>query len=235
MYRSLVPVGGSTSGISQTQINQIIARTNALYVEQSGGDTITGETQITVTPTNPNDIVNKTYVDSKVQLYLPLTGGTMTGTLNMGSKPLTGLTNPVNSTDAVNLLYMTNALNAQNNANSLQLSGGTMTGVINMGSKKITNVADPSATGDAVNLSYLQAYSYPITTTDSKYLQLSGGTMTGTLNMGSKTLTGLTAPVNASDAVTLTYLQSNSLSQTQGDARYLLLTCLLYTSPSPRD
>ena len=37
------------------------------------------------------------------------------------------------------------------------------------------------------------------------YLPLTGGTMTGSLNLGSQTLTGLTAPVNASDAATKAY------------------------------
>jgi hypothetical protein len=43
------------------------------------------------------------------------------------------------------------------------------------------------------------------TATLAGYLQLAGGTMTGTLNMGAQTLTNLTTPVNPSDACTKAY------------------------------
>ena len=49
--------------------------------------------QTNVAPTNDNDLANKKYVDSKVGGgdYLPLSGGTMTGDINMGNNDLNGV------------------------------------------------------------------------------------------------------------------------------------------------
>jgi len=75
----------------------------------------------------------------------------------------------------------------------LPLAGGTMTGDINMGTYSITNantatfsnpitVGTPTAAGHAVTSGYL-------TTALASYLALSGGTMTGDINMGTKSIT----------------------------------------------
>ena len=55
-----------------------------MYVEQAGGDSITGQTQITISPTVANDIVNKNYVDTN---FLKLTGGTLTGQTQLTISP----------------------------------------------------------------------------------------------------------------------------------------------------
>lgn len=45
-------------------------------------------------------------------LYLPLTGGTMSGSINMGSNSITSLAAPVNPNDAVTKAYVDNFINA---------------------------------------------------------------------------------------------------------------------------
>lgn len=61
--------------------------------------------QTNVAPTNDNDLANKKYVDSKVGGgdYLPLSGGTMTGDINMGRNDITGVDNIVGGGGTVNI------------------------------------------------------------------------------------------------------------------------------------
>lgn len=61
--------------------------------------------QTNVAPTNDNDLANKKYVDSKVGGgdFLPLSGGTMTGDINMGRNDITGVDNIVGGGGTVNI------------------------------------------------------------------------------------------------------------------------------------
>lgn len=60
--------------------------------------------QTNVTPTNDNDLANKKYVDSKVGGdFLPLSGGTMKGDINMGRNDITGVDNIVGGGGTVNI------------------------------------------------------------------------------------------------------------------------------------
>lgn len=61
--------------------------------------------QTNVAPTNDNDLANKKYVDSKVGGgdFLPLSGGTMGGDINMGRNDITGVDNIVGGGGTVNI------------------------------------------------------------------------------------------------------------------------------------
>lgn len=60
--------------------------------------------QTNVAPTQPNDLANKEYVDSKAGGdFLPLAGGTMKGDINMGRNDITGVDNIVGGGGAVNI------------------------------------------------------------------------------------------------------------------------------------
>ena len=61
--------------------------------------------QTNVAPTNDNDLANKKYVDSKVGGgdFLPLSGGTMKGDINMGRNDITGVDNIVGGGGTVNI------------------------------------------------------------------------------------------------------------------------------------
>jgi hypothetical protein len=86
-----------------------------------------------------------------------------------------------------------------------------------MGNNAITALSSPSASGDAANKGYVD-------TALAGKLSLSGGTMTGALNMGAQSLTNLGTPTNNSDATTKTYVDSalagkqNTVATTTGVA-----------------
>ena len=106
--------------------------------------------------------------------------------------------------------------------NYLPLDGSSsMTGDLNLGSHKITNLATPTLNTDAVNKQYVdiefQAIESEFATALQSYLQLKGGTMQGSLNMGGFSLTNLDSPANASDAATKQYVDSQISGAGQGD------------------
>lgn len=61
--------------------------------------------QTNVSPTQPNDLANKEYVDSKVGSgdFLPLAGGTMKGDIDMGRNDIIGVDNIVGGGGTVNI------------------------------------------------------------------------------------------------------------------------------------
>ena len=108
------------------------------------------------TPKNGADAANKKYVDdaiSGINLsgYLPLSGGTMTGDLNMGTHKVTGLATPTGNTDAATKQYVDNAVSGD----YLPTSGGTMSGNIDMNGNTIQNVKVPVNAQDAANKQYV--------------------------------------------------------------------------------
>ena len=84
--------GGSYSGIVFDGPNKVISAT--AYKIQSS-----------VAPTQPNDLANKEYVDSKARGgdYLPLAGGTMKGDIDMGRNDIIGVDNIVGGGGTVNI------------------------------------------------------------------------------------------------------------------------------------
>lgn len=166
---------------------------------------------------------------------LSLSGGTMTGPINMNSQKITNLANPTANNDATNKIFVDTAfqtLEAEVNQQLLaylQLKGGTMTGILDMGDYRITSLAAPSAGTDAATKQYVDNVVSGLTPTES-YLPLSGGTMTGTLDMGSNRITSLSNPSNTADAATKGYVDTQvssitpGISQSTADGRYLQLT-----------
>src|SRR6218665_459637 len=69
-------------------------------------------------------------------------------------------------------------------ADLVRKTGDTMLGILSAGGYKITNVGAPTISTDAATKGYAD-------TIDQDNLQLSGGTMTGDLNMGGKPVKGL--------------------------------------------
>lgn len=86
-------------------IKSLVAGTNVTLAESGGLITINAALPAgTVGSVNgilPNSSGNVTLTAANVAA-LPISGGTMTGAINMGSNALTGLINPVNDSDAVN-------------------------------------------------------------------------------------------------------------------------------------
>ena len=81
---------------------------------------------------------------------LPLAGGTMSGTLAMGTSKITGLGTPTAGTDATTKSYVD-----AGDALKVTKSGDTMSGVLAMGANKITGVADPTLAQDVATKTYV--------------------------------------------------------------------------------
>lgn len=157
---------------------------------------------------------------------------TISGTLNLDAATvgtITGLSQPVNATDAATKIYVdtsvSNLINAapaaldtlkelatalgddQNFATNvynaigakLSLTGGTLTGTLAMSGQRITNVSNPSSAQDASTKSYVD-------TQDDLKVSKSGDSMTGTLSMGTNKITNLGTPTDNADATTKSYV-----------------------------
>ena len=135
----------------------------------------------------------KDYADKK----LALTGGRMTGAINMGTKEITNLGTPTGNANAATKAYVDTE-----DAKLLPKAGGTMTGAIDMGTSKITNLGTPTASTDAATKAYADAN-----------LPKAGGTMSGAINMGTSKITNLGEPTANSDAATKHFVEKSHVSQ----------------------
>jgi hypothetical protein len=144
------------------------------------------------TPTLNTDATNKAYVDTKSSIaesnaistsslnasntYLSLSGGSITGNINMTSNKFTNVRNPTDDQDVTTKIYV--------ESNFLKLTGGTLSGEINMANKKITGLDTPTSTSDATNKVYVDNF---VSTTKTeiesfaltKYFPYLGGTISG--------------------------------------------------------
>jgi hypothetical protein len=148
---------------------------------------------------------------------------TINGSLDMNSgttATITGLSTPVNATDAATKSYVDAA-----DALKLNLSGGTMSGAIAMGSNKVTGLGTPTDTADAATKGYVDTsvsalidsapgtldtlnelaaalgddpnFATTVTNEIATKLSLSGGTMTGDISLGANKATSTATPATA--------------------------------------
>lgn len=137
-------------------------------------------------------------------------GGTMQGAINMGGNKITNLPAPVDNADAATKDYVDTAIADIPKGDYLERSGGTMTGAIDMGNHEITGVKEPGNDTDAATKKYVDdsIANLDIPEPDlTAYLPLAGGTMTGDIDAGGNTVTGVKLPVNATDVVTKEYFE----------------------------
>ena len=119
----------------------------------------------------------ETGIEGDLAGYLPLTGGTMTGALNVTTPTddanaatkkyvddavqnatdpeLTGRVEALETSQAQQDTEISNLKNGSTALPYVKKSGDSMSGILNMSNNKVTNVADPSANGDAVNKKYV--------------------------------------------------------------------------------
>ena len=123
--------------------------------------------QTNVAPTQPNDLANKKYVDSKVGggPFLPTAGGTMRGDIDMGKHLLSnaaGISRSVHDDDS-GYLFMTNdGVEVRSAGEVIMQARKASSGFLvdmNMHTHKITNLADPVDDTDAVNKRYISGVS----------------------------------------------------------------------------
>lgn len=145
--------GGSYSGIVFDGPNKVITAT--AYKIQSS-----------VAPTQPNDLANKKYVDSKVGngSFLPTAGGTMRGDIDMGQHLLSnaaGISRSTHTNDS-GYLYMANdGVEVRGEGNVVMQARESSCGFfydMNMHTHKIIMLDDPVDDNDAVNKRYVDGF-----------------------------------------------------------------------------
>ena len=119
--------------------------------------------------------------------YLQLSGGGMTGPIDMQTSKIIGLGAPTVDADAANKLYVDNAVSG-GVATYLPLAGGVMTGDINMSGNKIINLINPPVDpGEATRKDYVDTTAVGAVTGhegtidphDNSYVPITGGTFSG--------------------------------------------------------
>jgi hypothetical protein len=98
-----------------------------------------------------------------------------------------------------------------NSAITKSLTAGNNVTLTDNGSNITITASIPSGTVSSVNGVAPSAGNVTLTAANVNALPISGGTMTGEINMGSQVLTGLVSPVNPSDAVPLSYITALSI------------------------
>ena len=181
--------GNLTMGLNQIVMDtgHIVGGNNTLLFEGYPLIDVDGaKISMVANPTEAMDAANKEYVDNAVAGvkptgdYLPLTGGTMSGDINMG------VNNSVRFGAANYALYQ------NEDTGHLVLTGNSNTDIVEMNNigtvqfgneTKIQNVKTPTNNGDAAPKSYVDGQ-ISIAKNDVQeqmqgYLPLNGGTMTG--------------------------------------------------------
>ena len=119
--------------------------------------------------TASSDAVTKQQLDTK----LSLSGGLMTGNLDMNSNRIYGVAQPDGDNQPATKIWTENKF--------LDKSSGVMAGPLNMSNNKITHLANPTSDKDALSRVF----------GDGRYVLKGGDTMTGDLALGDNYITGL--------------------------------------------
>lgn len=226
--------GNLTMGLNQIVMDtgHIVGGNNTLLFEGYPLIDVDGaKISMVANPAEAMDAANKEYVDNAVAGvkptgdYLPLTGGTMSGDINMG------VNNSVRFGAANYALYL------NEDTGHLVLTGNSNTDIVEMNNigtvqfgneTTIQNVKTPTNNGDAAPKSYVDGQ-ISIAKNDvyeqiNNYLPLTGGTLTGAVRFGTTASIGelvdfgLVAKMDSGNLgiVTQSIIHTNDSSSTDG-------------------
>jgi hypothetical protein len=226
--------GNLTMGLNQIVMDtgHIVAGNNTLLFEGYPLIDVNGaKISMIADPVEGMDAANKEYVDNAVAGvkptgdYLPLTGGTMSGDINMG------VNNSVRFGAANYALYQNEG------TGHLVLTGNSNTDIVEMNNigtlqfgneTKIQNVKTPTNNGDAAPKSYVDTQ-IAVAKNDvyeeiHNYLPLTGGTLTGAVRFGTTASIGelvdfgLVAKMDSGNLgiVTQSIIHTNDSTSTDG-------------------
>ena len=226
--------GNLTMGLNQIVMDtgHIVGGNNTLLFEGYPLIDVDGaKISMVANPAEAMDAANKEYVDNAVAGvkptgdYLPLTGGTMSGDINMG------VNNSVRFGAANYALYQ------NEDTGHLVLTGNSNTDIVEMNNigtvqfgneTKIQNVKTPTNKGDATPKSYVDGQ-IAVAKNDvqeqmQSYLPLTGGTLTGAVRFGTTASIGelvdfgLVAKMDSGNLgiVTQSIIHTNDSSSTDG-------------------
>lgn len=114
----------------------------------------------TYNATSSEDVTNKNYVDNALNTKLSLSGGIMSGDIDMSGNKIISSYEVVDNYEVPNKLYVDNGLNQKASVdyvtnNFVSLYGSNMLGDINMATHKITSTYTPVDNPDLTNKLYV--------------------------------------------------------------------------------
>ena len=160
-------------------------------------------------PTFGKEAATKDYADKKIAK----SGGIMTGSINMGTNEITNLAEPTGNGNASTKKYVddTDKKLRDQISQEVILIQNALDGKVDLGNmidmkgERITNLGNPETFTDAISASFVQNLL-------ATYLNVGGGTMTGSINMGNNKIVGLRYLTAISDATTKEYVDRKFIS-----------------------
>ena len=233
-----------------TELESKLDTTVAEYLPLKGG-TMTGQidmgsNKITTSynAIDTTDVVNKQYVDNQNAMNLKISGVTpMAGNLNMANHNITNLISPTSDLDAVNKQYVDSAIG---NITSFSVDPNEGTGYASLEALKLAHptgdigvfylVINSSSTKPNAfdeyfwtGTSYERAGSFGDVDTSNlatkselqNYLPLTGGTLTGPLNLGTNKITSSANAVDPTDITNKQYVDDAISQKSSGQKTYI--------------
>lgn len=201
-----VTAGGTLSVTSPGGVTSITAGTSGAL---TGAITFTAGQSISLSNTGNSIQINGTGVPEAPN------DGNQYGRQNLGWTLIPDVGSAITSLTSDTTAGSVSILETQPNVNTAitkSLTAGTNVTFTDNGSNIVIAASIPAGTVSTVNsVSPNSSGNVTLTAANVNALPVAGGTMSGTLNMGSQTLTGLITPVNPSDAVPLSYIQALSI------------------------
>jgi len=169
-------------------------------------------------PTITTDATNKLYVDQAIAtafgtggfgIFLPLSGGIMTGGIQMNTNAISATNVPNTGVELANKNYIDGQITNLNNtigATFLHLSGGIMTGGIQMNTNAISATNVPNTGVELANKNYVDIAVGNVPGGQGIFLPLLGGTMIGSIQMNTNAISASYTPTTSAHLTNKAYV-----------------------------